>query len=364
MVQVKNLAHLVALHSVDGLGPIRLKRLISHFQDPKLVWDAELKEISALGIPQNVLEILKEKKKSLDPQKYFEQIQNSGIKILNIFDEDYPQSLKDIYDPPVILYYKGNILPKDTKAFGVVGTRKITSYGKIVTEKLTSELISFGFTIVSGLARGVDTTAHKTALESKGRTLAVLGGGVNRIFPPENTRLALKIIDGKGAILSEYPPDYPSLSGNFPSRNRIISGLSKAVLVTEAAEDSGSLITARLALDQGRDVFAVPGPITSSLSEGTASLIKEGAKLTSRIEDILDELGINQNQKSNIKDQKGLNFTKEEKQILQCLENEQKHIDEICRELKISTSQLSALLIKMEILGAVKNLGGGIYIKT
>src|SRR3989344_6185816 len=263
---MNNVQYLLALHSVDGLGPIRLKALIDFYKDPKLAWEAEAKELKEIGIPQNVLEKLSEKRRTLDPNTNLENIQKMGIKWVSVFDETYPEALKQIYDPPIILYYKGDILPQDSFSIAIVGTRKMTGYGKLVTEKFTSHLVKSGFTVVSGLDRGVDSTAHLTAMEVDGRTLAVLGGGLNHIYPPENIGLVTKIIGGKGAVMSEYPPDVPSLPGNFPSRNRIISGLSKAVLVTEADIDSGSLITARVAIEQGREVFAVPGPITSSLS--------------------------------------------------------------------------------------------------
>lgn len=360
---IKNIQYLLALHCVDGLGPIRLKKVLEHFEDPKLAWEADLKEFRGIGMPQNVLENFKLKKQQLDPEDYFEKVQKSGIKVLTIFDEEYPKRLKDIYDPPQVLYYKGEILPQDSKAIAVVGTRKITGYGEIVTKKLTRGLSEAGFTIISGLATGVDTVAHKTALESGARTIAVLAGGINKIFPPQNTSLAQKISEGNGAYLSEYPLDYPHLSGNFPSRNRIISGLSVAVLVTEAAEDSGSLITARSALDQGREVFAVPGPITSSLSHGPASLIKDGAKLVTGVEDILKELGMDKNPISNAKYQMS-NLSETETQILESLENEQRHIDELCRNLKKKSSEVSAALVRLEIMGIVKNLGSGTYIKT
>lgn len=249
-------------------------------------------------------------------------------------------------------------------AIGVVGTRKVTGYGRTVTQKFTTDLTQKGLTIVSGLARGVDTVAHTAAIEGNGRTIAVLGGGLNQIFPPENASLVERIISGHGAVMSEFPPDYPALAGNFPARNRIISGLSLGVLVTEAAEDSGSLITARLALEQGRDVFAVPGPVTSLLSKGPADLIKEGARLTFTAQDVLTELGINTQVATPIKTSNSLDLTEVEKSILSCLENESKHIDEISRQLKRQVYEVSSALVKMEILGLIKNLGGGIYVKS
>lgn len=358
--RLKNLSYLLALHSVDGLGPIRLRRLLDFFEDPLLAWQASDSELKSLGIHQNVLENLKQKRRELNPQQFLEQVISKGLKILTIYDDNYPESLKQIYDPPVVLYYKGQILASDKKAIGVVGTRKVTGYGALVTKKLTEGLVNSGFTIVSGLARGVDTIAHQTALNSGGRTLAILAGGINSIFPPQNTDLASKIIDGNGAYLAEFPPDYPHLAGNFPSRNRIIAGLSKAVLVTEAAIDSGSLITARCALDQGKDVFAVPGPITSELSLGPFSLIKEGASLVSTAEDILEALGVDL-RSTPLKKVEELNLSKTENEILTSLKNETKHIDEIVRDLKISASEISGALIKMEILGVIKNLGGGNY---
>lgn len=361
---MNNLAYLLSLHSVDGLGPIRLKKLIDFYQDPKLIWQADLKEISNLGIPQNVLLNLQEKRKVLDPEKYFAEIQNSDIKILTLFDDNYPKLLQQIYDPPIILYYKGEFTSQDARAIGVVGTRKITGYGKTVTEKFVAELSNFGLTIVSGLARGVDTIAHQTALASSGRTIACLGGGLNKIFPPENIKLAEEIAKGFGAVISEYPPDYPSLAGNFPSRNRIIAGLSLAVLVTEAAEDSGSLITAKFALEEGREVFAIPGPITSSLSKGPASLIKQGARLVTEPAEIIEELGIKPMQNAEFRMQNQNNLTQIEKTILNHLENEARHIDEIARDLKKPSFEISAALLKMEISGLVKSLGGGNYIKS
>lgn len=357
---MNNISYLLALHSVDGLGPIRLKRLLDFYEDPKNVWEANLTDLRNLRIPQSVLSNLSEAKKTLDPEKYIEEILKGGIKVLSIYDENYPTRLKQIYDPPIILYYKGEIKPEDFNSIAIVGTRKITSYGKLVTQKFSFELASLGLTIVSGLARGVDTIAHLAALEAKGRTLAILGGGLNKIFPQENTLLAEKITQGFGAVISEFPPNNPSLPGNFPARNRIIAGLSQAVIVTEAAQDSGSLITARFAINEGREVFAVPGPITSDLSKGPADLIKDGAKLVYSLEDILTELGIDG--KTSLTPPNISNLPKLESLILTCL-SETKHIDEICRELQKSPSEISAGLLKMEIQGIVKSMGNGSYIR-
>lgn len=355
-----NQPYLIALHSIDGLGPVRLKRLLDIYQDPKLVWNADPRELVKLGIPRPVIEKLNKARQEINPGEYSESLFKSGIKILTLFDDDYPSLLKQIYDPPVVIFYRGKILSKDQNAIGIVGTRKITGYGKIITEDFTRRLSRSGLTIVSGLARGVDTIAHKSAIAEEGRTLAVLGGGINHIFPPENSNLA-KQIEDFGAVLSEFPPDYPHLAGNFPSRNRIIAGLSKAVLVTEAALDSGSLITARAAIEEGRDVFAIPGPITSQLSFGPSQLIKEGAKLVTTPEEILAELGIQSEKKVLKLDLSKLSEI--EKLVLACLENESKHIDEICRELNRPPAEVSSALLKMEIQGLIKNLNSGVYSK-
>lgn len=359
-----NTAYLLALHSIDGLGPIRLKAILNYFKDPKLAWEADASEIRSLGIPQSTVDLLLETRKRIDPFAQLEKINKSGIKFLTIFDEQYPPSLKQIYDPPIVLYYKGEILPEDRRAIGVVGSRKMTGYGKAITEQFVQGLVAGGLTIVSGLARGVDGAAHRQAMESKGRTIAVLGGGLNRLFPPEHKGLAEQISQGFGAVLSEFPPDYPSVAGNFPARNRIIAGLSLAVLVTEAAEDSGSLITARYAAEAGRDVFATPGPVTSFLSKGPIDLIRDGAKPVFDAGQILEDMGFSKVQNAKFKVQSVIKLSEEEKKILDVLENENKHIDEICRLLGMKAGSVSASLLKMEISGLVQNLGSGTYCIT
>lgn len=361
-----NIPYLLALHSIDGLGPIRLKAILDYFKDPKLAWEADIGVFKEIGIPQNVSDLMRKTRRKLDPIVYTDSIRKAGISWLTIFDENYPYLLKQIYDPPIVIYYKGQ-MKKDEKSIAVVGTRKITGYGRVVTEQFVKRLVEGGLTIVSGLARGIDAEAHSSTIRAGGRTIAVLGGGLKNIYPPENRSLAEKIIERGGLVLSEFPPDYPSMPGNFPARNRIISGLSLGVLVVEAAEDSGSLITARIALEQGREVFAVPGPITSTLSRGPIDLIKEGARPTIDPQDILEEMGLKQNVfqtafgRTNIKNTNDFNLSEEEKKILEYLGNEQLHMDEICRNLKMSAATVSGTLLKMEIAGLVQNLGSGTY---
>ena len=358
---MEDLEFLLVLHSIEGLGPARSKKLFDYFGSFEAIWKAKTAEFGQFKFPEPLIQNLKSARSTLDPDEYSSKLRKSGIKVITIFNDNYPEDLREIHGAPMIIYYKGIIDDEVLeRCFGVVGTRKPTGYGRVVTEKLTKDLVQAGLTIVSGLARGVDTIAHTVTVAAGGKTLAVLGGGLSQIFLPENLKLAEKIADGFGAVLTEFPPAYPHLAGNFPARNRIISGLSKGVLVTEAAEDSGSLITARLALEQGREVFAVPGPITSSMSEGTSVLLKEGAKLVSSAEDILEELGIKSGPAVKVAD---LNLSPQEKEILELIKDESRHVDEIARELKKKISEVSGILLKLEIMGVVKNLGAGNYIK-
>lgn len=351
--------YLLALHTVEGLGPVRLKNLLEFFGSVKKAWEAKPAEWLKSRIPEHVLKNFSKTKANLDINKYHLKLASQNILTISWLDNNYPKLLKELYDPPFLLYCQGDLSLLSKKALAVVGTRKISSYGRFVTEKITHELASAGLVIVSGLARGVDTIAHQTTLSVQGKTIAVLGGGLNHVYPGENIALAKKIIQN-GLIISESPPDSLPTAGSFPARNRIISGLSLGVVITEAAKDSGSLITARLALEQGREVFAVPGPITSSLSMGALLLIKDGASVVTSPADILEQIGIDQ---SLPKPQIVGQLAEIEKRLLVMLESEQKHIDELCRNLTKPVGEITAALIKMEIKGLVKNMGGGVYIK-
>ncbi len=333
---MNNVAYLLALHSIDGLGPIRLKAVLEYFKDPKVAWEISGEQLIKIGIPRNTVDLFLETRKKLDPQKYLADIQNLGIKWVTIFDKDYPKLLAQIYDPPIVLYYKGNLDCLNKKSIAVVGTRKMTEYGKAACEKFVKTLVQFNLTIVSGLAKGVETQVHKSAIEAEGQTIAVLGEDLLA----KNEDLAQEIINGNGAIVSEF--------GNFPAGNRIISGLSLATLVIEAAQDSGSLITAREALEQGRDVFAISGP--NNLTRDWVISVYEP-------EEILDEMGIFQSKNYSPS-------SDEERQVLDILENETLHIDEIGRILNMTTAKITALLLKMEITGLVQNLGSGTYCKV
>jgi len=291
-------------------------------------------------------------------------MQKENINIICPEDKDFPRLLKEIHTPPELLYYKGDISICDQNCLAIVGSRKITAYGKQVTTTITRELTINQLVIVSGLALGVDTFAHSACLEARGKTIAVLGTGINSnsIYPTTNRKLAEKIIEHGGLILSEFPLDAPPLRYHFPQRNRIVSGLSLGTLVIEAAQKSGALITARCALEQNRDVFAIPGNIFSDVSKGSNDLIKQGAQIITNSQEIIETLNLKQ-----------INIQKENKKILpenlneeiiiSHISHEATHIDEITRQTKLPAPTVSSTLIMMEMKGMIKNIGSMKYIK-
>jgi len=293
-----------------------------------------------------------------------EAIEKLGVNIITVDDEQYPENLKHIYDPPKVLYVKGGFKPEDCFNIAIVGTRRASLYGQQNAERFAAELAERGFTITSGLARGIDTLAHKGAIKRGGRTIAVLGCGIDIAYPPENKKL-MEEIEKKGAIISEFPIGTPPLKYNFPIRNRIISGLSMGVLVIEAPEKSGALITVSYALEQGREVFSLPGRIDTPTSKGTLGLIKDGAKLVQTIDDILEELQSlpekerKEHEKENF-DISGL--TDEEKSVINVLSEEPMHIDEI--KSNVDVSNISSILLKLELKKAIRELPGKHYVRV
>lgn len=356
----QEIAYLVALTSAPGIGSKKTKVLLDFFKSPSEVWNADKSDLERVLGRAEFNQFLGYRNKT-DVETNFRGLSRLGIEVITLLEDNYPKSLRQISSPPPVIYYKGDLLSTLKKpCLAVVGTRLITAYGRAVTERLVEGLVASGFTIVSGLARGVDSVAHETTVKNNGLTIAVLGGGLNKVYPTENIKLSGSIINGHGAVISEYPPDQISLPGNFPARNRIISGLSLGVVVTEAAEDSGSLITADFAAEQNREVFAVPGPITSKLSKGPSKLLKLGAKLVSGVEDILDELKIESRiMNPELRDYQGENEV--EKKILALLENEAKSGDQLVRESRLNISQVSSTLTLLEIKGVLRNLGTGVY---
>jgi DNA processing protein len=365
MVEIskKERAYRAALYEVDGIGPARMRVLLKYYGSAEKVWQASNEELLKIGMPAEAVKLLTVQRKKIDPEQHLQALAKLGIRVLTDGDEEYPRLLEQIDNSPALLFVRGGFKPKDELALAVVGTRRSTPYGRGVTERFVEQLVEAGLTIVSGLARGIDGIAHRAALEFGGRTIAVLGGGVDRVYPPEHIRLADEITKN-GALISEFAPGKLPVPGNFPARNRIISGLSLGVLVVEGASKSGTKITARLAVEQGREVFAVPGPITSEKSEAPADLIKLGAKPVTSARDILEELKID-------KRQAGVDefvrvshedLTKEEQEIIEVLKDGQKHVDEIAKSVKTNVALVSATLTMLELKGAVKHLGGMVYV--
>lgn len=288
-----------------------------------------------------------------------------NFKTVKFTDKDYPFLLKETVPPPQLLYIKGSIEPRDKNAVAIVGARVATSEGLKTAYDLAFELAQAGITIVSGLAQGIDTEAHKGALDAGGRTIAVLGTGIDVIYPTSNIELSKRILDGgQGAIISEFAPGTPAYPSNFPQRNRIISGLSRGTVVVEAREKSGALITANFALEQNRDVFAVPGPIGRPTSYGPNRLIKEGAKIVTGVSDIIEELGFKITSVRENKKESGFdNIAGDELKIATMLSNEPKTVEELIRESKITASQINAAISMLEIKGIIRKVGGKYTLK-
>ena len=353
----------LAFSAFPGVGPVRFALLLSHFGSAKKAWEATTGDLLQIHFGDVLTSKFDTFRREFSLEGYTEKLKDNEVATLILSDEKYPKLLKQISDPPFVLYLKGKKVANwdISKSIAVVGTRKVTSYGREVTWLLTQQLAMAGLTIVSGLALGVDAEAHKSAIEAGGKTIAVLGCGVDCCNPPSNKWLYDKIIDGNGVVMSEMPLSHEPNRGLFPARNRIISGLSLGVLVTEGAIDSGSLITASDAGAQGREVFAVPGPITSSLSKGPTELIKKGAKLVTSVEDILEEFQI----KGNTRQRPSFGeATEEEKRVIQILENEPIEFDTIVRIINLPAGKVGSLLSVMEIKGMVKNVGNNTYVQV
>jgi DNA processing protein len=354
---------LLKLYSIPGIGSVRMRQLIGTFGSPQEVLDAPVQKL--IRVPSIDRAIALKIKRDVDDkfvQQQLDLLNKFEIKIMSFWDEGYPEPLKRIFDPPAFIFYKGNFNPEDKLALAIVGTRVPTQYGKIVTEQICRNLVENGITVVSGLARGVDTLAHRSAVINKGRTIAVLGSGLDTIYPPENRKLAEEIVQC-GALISEYPLGTLPDAGNFPRRNRIISGLSMGVLIIEAGIKSGALITAFQALEQNREVFAIPGPITSGKSAGTNQLIKEGAKLVQNISDILKELEGPLKLKTGNGAQKVMSLSGVEKEIYDLLGKEPVHVDRLVQSSRKSAPEVLTALLSLELMGLIRQLAGKMFIQ-
>jgi DNA processing protein len=354
------LKYWIGFNLIPGIGRVKFSQMENYFNSLQSAWQAGLGELKQAGLDSGTLKAIETFRPTISLEKEIDDLGKFGARAYTYHDPEYPARLKEIFDYPPLIYTKGEILPQDEWCIAVVGTRKSTIYGRQVTEDIVSDLSRNKITVISGLARGIDTIAHQTALKSEGRTIAVFACGLDNVYPSENTSLACSITS-HGATLSEYPlgtkpkPDY------FPRRNRIMSGMSLGTLVIEADESSGAIITAHMALEQNREVFAVPGSVLSPMSRGTNRLIQEGAKLVRNCIDILEELNLNASiQQMEMKEI--VQTTETEALLLKQLTAEPIHIDQVCRNSGLPVSAVSSNLAIMELKGLVRQVSAMNYV--
>jgi DNA processing protein len=367
------------LSNADNVGPVTFAKLLTHFGTIDYALGASVSEMAKIdGIGSKTAEHIASTRSKFNLMAELELAEKLGVWIINLSDERYPSALKQIYDPPPVLYIKGNLCAGDNLCIAIVGSRRCSLYGQEQASRFAHLLSSAGFTVCSGMARGIDTAAHQGALSAGGRTIAVQGCGLANIFPPENRKL-FELICESGACISELPLQYEPLAENFPPRNRIIAGLSLGTIAIEAGLNSGALITAKSALENNREVMAVPGKIDSPLSRGTHQLIKQGAKLIESVEDVMEALGyigeqlrdyagtatakISEKMEASLFDVSQLNLTEQEKMIYDCLDKEPSYIDQIITETDLLPGNINASLISLQLKGLVKQLPGSMFVK-
>ena len=347
---------------VKGIGPAKLQALLDTFKDVSAAWQATERDLERIGLDRRAIATFLETRANVDLDAYVDQVRDAGVTLLTWESDNYPRYLREAPAPPPVLYVAGEVLEQDRWAVAVVGTRRLSSYGRQMTRELVTGLVQNNVTIVSGLARGIDGIAHKTAVEMGGRTIAVLGSGIDCLYPPEHRGLARRIIkEQRGAIISDYPLGTQPEAKNFPPRNRIISGLSLGVLVIEAGQRSGALITANFALEQNREVFAVPGNANSRASAGTNRLIQQGAKLVTAAEDILEELNLTMAPQQMVV-QMAMPESEEEEALLEVMTREPSHVDELCRASGMSSAEVRSTLAILELKGMEQQVGGMRYV--
>jgi DNA processing protein len=361
---------LIALNLVEGIGPVRVRQLLEHFVEPAAILAASTSQLRRIhGIGPETAAAIANWEKNIDLRGEIERIEKFGCHVVIQSDENYPELLRQIYDPPFVLYVKGTLLAKDKNGVAIVGSRLTTHYGVETARKLAYQLAYIGVTVVSGGARGIDSAAHQGALSSKGRTIAVLGTGINLIFPAENAELFERIA-AQGALITQFPFNRKADKQSFPIRNRIVAGMTLGTLVVEANLTSGALITAGMAIENGRQVFAVPGRIDSPRSKGCHDLIKKGAKLCESAEDILSEfeyLFPGSNQPSMLKDAAAMpafTLSQTEQSVFDALANDETTIDEVIRHSGLPPSTVSVALLGLEMKRLIKQLPGKLFVKN
>ena len=352
----------VAFNRIPTIGRARFAILEGYFGSLERAWQASAADLTAAGLDQRSVRAVVSRRPSISPEAEMERVDRLGIDVLTIRDSGYPRLLREVYEYPPVLYVKGRILPEDERSVTVVGTRKTTAYGREVAHQISWDLAKNGVTIVSGLARGIDAVAHRAALDAGGRTIAVMANGLDTVYPPEYANMAQEIA-GNGALMSEHPPGIRPEAKNFPRRNRILSGLTPGTLVVEAGEGSGALWTVRHAVDQNREVMAVPGSILSPVSRESNRLIQDGAKMVLDYTDVLEELNFSAlGQQMELRPL--LPEDAGEAQLLAWITYEPAHIDSIQRASGLPVSAVSSSLTMMELKGLVKQVGGMNYIRT
>lgn len=373
-MNLDDLKYWIALKSVSGIGNLTFRALLDNFGSPSLIFNTPVSKLTGInGITKKMVVAINNFSDWDKINQNLELLDKNKITVITYQDDAYPEKLKNIYDLPPFLYVRGSLM-KDDINIAIVGSRRATTYGKYTTERISRELAQKGVTVVSGMARGIDSAAHRGALAARGRTIAVLGSGLDVIYPPENKILFAEIIEN-GAVISEFPMGTPPIAANFPSRNRIISGMSYGVLVVEAGEKSGSLITARLALEQGREVFAVPGSVETSASRGTNRLIKEGAKLIENAEDILEEIIPQLEKTKTLSDRltseneaklpaKEIELTVKEKKVADFIFDERIHVDDIIAGTNLSPADVLSTLMSLELKNLVTQHPGKYFSRT
>ena len=360
MVSADELKYWVAFSGIPGIGRVRIAQLREHFGSLQDAWKAPEGKLKHAGLDLRSVDALVTLRPRVSPDAEMEKLERHRANALVCDDPNYPSRLKEIYDHPPVLYVRGSLPADDEPCLAIVGTRRPTVYGRQVTEEIVSDLARSKITIVSGLARGIDSVAHRAALDAGGKTVAVFGSGLDIVYPGENAKLAQAIME-RGALVSEYPLGVKPKAENFPLRNRIMSGLSLGVLVVEAGERSGALITAHQAVEQNREVFAIPGSILSPASQGTNRLIQEGAKLVRSYTDILQELNLTiVVQQAEIEQFAPANEI--ESAILKQLSSEPNHIDEICRCSGLTIPEVSSTLAMLELKGIARQVGSMNYV--
>lgn len=360
---------LVALNMVEGVGPVRLRLLLAHFGDATAVLAARQSQLSRIqGIGDATAQAIASWEKSIDLTAELQRIRDFGCQLITQLDPEYPELLRQLYDPPIVLYIKGKLTTADKNAVAIVGSRRASPYGQQTARKLAYQLGYVGVTTVSGGARGIDTAAHQGTLNAKGRTIAVLGTGINLVFPPENAEL-FERITGRGALITQFPFNRPADKQSFPIRNRIVAGMTLGTVVIEAGLNSGALITAGMAVDQGRQVFAVPGRIDSPQSKGCHDLIKKGAKLCEDAADILSEFEYLFPQTNRPPSPAetgalpGISLSENEQKAYDALSQEEVHIDEVIQKSGLPAAAVSVALLSLEMKRLVRQLPGKLFVR-